>query len=963
MTSGIEERARGCGRCGLPLAALLRLLHRLRDGRRGSGAGARVWWPWARRGSLPTCRIRIGRIAGGARRYHRSVVSLLVQKFGGTSVADPDRIRAVAEHIVRTRRAGNDVVVVVSAMGKTTDDLERLAHEVVERARRPRDGHAAHRRASGSRSRCSAWRSSTCGEPAVSASPAPRPGSSPTPRTARRRSSRSRATGSARRSPTGNVAVVAGFQGVSTDARHHHARPRRLRHHRGRARGRARRRRLRDLHRRRGRVHRRPAHRARRAQARRGVSFDEMLEMAATGGRVLALRSVEFARNHGVPVHVRSSFTWEPGTWVARGGAEAWKQAIISGVTHDIVRGEGHDRAGARPARRRGHAVPRARRRERERRHDRAERVDRRATPTSRSPCRSDDLAAHDGGHGEDRRRDRGRRRPTPTTHIGRVSLVGAGMKTQPRRRGEDVRDARRRGRQHRDDLARRRSGSRAWCTRTTSSARCGRCTRAFELERAPDEPSARRRRRRDRPGRHRDAAHPRGARVPGRASCARTRRRAPRAASCRSRGGEVDVRGARATAASTASTSWSSTSTTRSRSSGRRRPRPRARRVVDNSAAFRMDPDVPLVVAEVNPDDLRDLPEGHRVVPELHDDGARHRARAAAPRRGHRAHGRVDVPVGVGRRAGRACTSSTSSGRSSRARRRRCAAPARIAGRRSSRARCGPKPIAGNVIPLAGSVKEAGYTSEEWKLVHESRKILHATSIRVHASRACACRCTSGTRCRPTCSSTRPMSQGRGGRAARRRAGRAARRRRRRRTRRRSRRAGIDPVLVGRLREDPSQAEHARPLGHRRQPAQGRGAQRRPDGRAPPRRLTSRGRRVPASPCRRGRVDALVAVHARPRRATRVTRKICPISASNVTSTRPVLGARGEVAVADRRDGHEARSRGSRRCCGVDLLGEEPGRLDVVDRRRRCRRTRCRSARTRRSRRGSSRARPSRGG
>ncbi|HLM18019.1 MAG TPA: aspartate kinase, partial [Acidimicrobiia bacterium] len=57
-------------------------------------------------------------------------MSLLVQKFGGTSVADPDRIRAVAQHIVRTRRAGNDVVVVVSAMGKTTDDLERLAHEV-----------------------------------------------------------------------------------------------------------------------------------------------------------------------------------------------------------------------------------------------------------------------------------------------------------------------------------------------------------------------------------------------------------------------------------------------------------------------------------------------------------------------------------------------------------------------------------------------------------------------------------------------------------------------------------------------------------------------------------------------------------------------------------------------------------------------------------------------------------------
>src|SRR6185295_17422403 len=60
------------------------------------------------------------------------VVTLLVQKFGGTSVADPDRVRAVADHIVRTRNDGHDVVVVVSAMGKTTDDLLRLAHDVSE---------------------------------------------------------------------------------------------------------------------------------------------------------------------------------------------------------------------------------------------------------------------------------------------------------------------------------------------------------------------------------------------------------------------------------------------------------------------------------------------------------------------------------------------------------------------------------------------------------------------------------------------------------------------------------------------------------------------------------------------------------------------------------------------------------------------------------------------------------------
>jgi aspartate kinase len=64
------------------------------------------------------------------------------------------------------------------------------------------------------------------------------------------------------------------------------------------------------------------------------VSYEEMLDLAATGGRVLALRSVEFARNYHVPVHVRSSFTWEAGTLV--GEEASMEQAIISGVTHDV---------------------------------------------------------------------------------------------------------------------------------------------------------------------------------------------------------------------------------------------------------------------------------------------------------------------------------------------------------------------------------------------------------------------------------------------------------------------------------------------------------------------------------------------------------------------------------------------------------------------------------------------------
>ena len=90
---------------------------------------------------------------------------------------------------------------------------------------------------------------------------------------------------------------------------HHHARPRRLRHHRRRARRRARRRRLRDLHRRRRRLHRRPADRARRPGRSPQISYEEMLELAACGAKVLHLRCVEYARRFDMPIHVRSSFS------------------------------------------------------------------------------------------------------------------------------------------------------------------------------------------------------------------------------------------------------------------------------------------------------------------------------------------------------------------------------------------------------------------------------------------------------------------------------------------------------------------------------------------------------------------------------------------------------------------------------------------------------------------------------
>lgn len=260
-------------------------------------------------------------------------MALLVQKFGGTSVADADRIRAVAEHVVRTRRAGNNVVVVVSAMGKTTDDLERLAHDV---AREPAAREMDMLLTSGERISIALLCMAVIdqGEAAVSFT-----GSQAgiVTDTEHRKAKIVEIKGERLRDAIagGSIAVVAGFQGVSTqrdvttlgrggsdttavalaaaleaDVCEIYtdvpgvftADPRIV------------------------------------ADARKlsRLSYDEMLEMSATGGRVLALRSVEFARNYGVPVHVRSSFTWEPGTWVQEEDA-TMEQPIISGVTHDTT--------------------------------------------------------------------------------------------------------------------------------------------------------------------------------------------------------------------------------------------------------------------------------------------------------------------------------------------------------------------------------------------------------------------------------------------------------------------------------------------------------------------------------------------------------------------------------------------------------------------------------------------------
>ena len=216
------------------------------------------------------------------------------------------------------------------------------------------------------------------------------------------------------------------------------------------------------------------------------------------------------------------------------------------------------------------------------------------------------------------------------------------------------------------------------------------------------------------------------------------------------------------------------------------------------------MDPDVPLVVAEVNPDDMRNMPKGIASCPNC---TTMIPVTALAPL--HRA-ARIDRMVVSTYQS----VSGRGPGRLARARRAVDQARRPLRGARgapgasrvsSCRARCGTKPIAGNVIPLAGSVKEQGYTSEEWKMVRESRKILHDDEIR------CTVTCVRvpvyvGHAVSANVRFHRPMTQGRGGRSAARRAGRARSSTTATAIPTPQEAAGIDPVLVGRIREDPSE-------------------------------------------------------------------------------------------------------------------------------------------------------------
>jgi aspartate kinase len=265
-------------------------------------------------------------------------VSLVVQKYGGSSVADADGIKRVAQRIVASRKAGDSVVVVVSAMGDTTDELIDLANQI---SPLPPGRELDMLLTAGERISMALLamaianlglqaRSFTGSQAGVITDSVHgkaliidvTPG---------------RIAGAL---SDGAIPIVAGFQGVSQDSKDvttlgrggsdttavalaaalgadvceiytdvdgvFTADPRIV------------------------------------SSARRipRISYEEMLELAASGSKILHLRCVEYARRYAIPIHVRSSFGNREGTWVVARSAEepeggAMEKAIISGVTHD----------------------------------------------------------------------------------------------------------------------------------------------------------------------------------------------------------------------------------------------------------------------------------------------------------------------------------------------------------------------------------------------------------------------------------------------------------------------------------------------------------------------------------------------------------------------------------------------------------------------------------------------------
>jgi len=262
-------------------------------------------------------------------------MGLIVQKYGGSSVADAESMKRVASRIVATKKAGNQVVVVVSAMGDTTDELIDLANQITPI---PEGRELDMLLTAGERISMAllAMAIKNLGHEALSFTGS-QAGVITTSAHGRARIIDVTPSRIREALDEGAIAIVAGFQGISQDTKDvttlgrggsdttavalaaaldadvceiytdvdgvFSADPRVV-----------------------------PA-----ARKLKTVTYEEMLELAAAGAKVLHLRCVEYARRYDLPIHVRSSFSNNEGTWVVKDHPEGedMEQAIISGIAHD----------------------------------------------------------------------------------------------------------------------------------------------------------------------------------------------------------------------------------------------------------------------------------------------------------------------------------------------------------------------------------------------------------------------------------------------------------------------------------------------------------------------------------------------------------------------------------------------------------------------------------------------------
>ena len=261
-------------------------------------------------------------------------MALVVQKYGGSSVGSAERIKRVAERIVATKKAGNDVVVVVSAMGDTTDELLDLARQV---SPVPPARELDMLLTSGERISMSllAMAINSLGAEARSYTGS-QAGVITTSVHGKARIIDVTPSRIQDATSEGAIAIVAGFQGVSQDSKEITTLGRGGSDTTAVALAAATKADVCEIYTDVDGVYTADPRIVPNAKKLDTITYEEMLEMAACGAKVLMLRCVEYARRYNVPVHVRSSFSNKTGTIVS-GSVEDLhvEQAMITGVAHD----------------------------------------------------------------------------------------------------------------------------------------------------------------------------------------------------------------------------------------------------------------------------------------------------------------------------------------------------------------------------------------------------------------------------------------------------------------------------------------------------------------------------------------------------------------------------------------------------------------------------------------------------